>query len=364
MNTPQNDGFRMPGEFEPHKRTWMVFPTRQDNWRNNAHNAQAQFMCLAKTISLFEEVVIFVQKTHVARFNELANLNEDVNIRMEILETDDAWIRDTGATFVTNGSEVRGISWKFNAWGGDYDGLYDSWDNDQKVAGHMCDLNGMEIYETPNFVLEGGSIHVDGEGTCITTKECLLSKGRNPHMNIHRIEKYLREYLNVEKMIWLDKGVVEDETNGHVDNMACFARPGEVILAWTDDETHPQYKRSKDAYELLKESTDAKGRKIKIHKLHIPRDMYRTPEESKGVQKTGDAVLRKPGDILAGSYVNFYMPNGAIIVPFFDDDIYDKLAYHTLKKIFPERQILGIYAREILLGGGCLHCITQQEPLL
>lgn len=361
MNTPKEDGFRMPGEFEPHKRTWMVFPTRPDNWRNNARDAQTCFLTLAKAISSFEEVVILVPKTHVDRFNELANLNEDVNIRMEILETDDAWIRDTGATFVTNGSEIRGISWKFNAWGGTFDGLYDSWDNDQKVAGHMCQINGMKMYETPYFVLEGGSIHVDGEGTCITTKECLLSKGRNPHMNIYRIEKYLREYLNVEKIIWLDKGVVEDETNGHVDNMACFARPGEVILAWTDDETHPQYKRSKDAYELLKQSTDAKGRKIKIHKLHIPRDMYRTVDESKDIQN-GNAVVRKPGERLAASYVNFYMPNGAIVMPFFDDDVYDKLAYKTLKNIFPERKVLGIYSREILLGGGNIHCCTLNEP--
>jgi agmatine deiminase len=288
----------------------------------------------------------------------------DPAVSIVVAETDDAWVRDTGATFVTNGREVRGVSWDFNAWGGDLNGLYWSWQHDQKIAEFMCRIHGHRMYQTPGFVLEGGSIHVDGEGTCITTRECLLDAGRNPGWSEEDIEGILRKYLHVDTTIWLDHGIVDDETNGHVDNVACFTRPGEVILAWTDDVNHPQYERSASAYDVLTNTPDAMGRKLTVHKLHIPSDMYITEEEARGVKNTCWAVPRNAGDRLAASYVNFIMPNGAIIFPTFGDQKYDKLAEEQFKAIFPDRKVIGFYSRELLLGGGNLHCLSQNVPAI
>lgn len=351
--------FRMPGEFEKHARTWMIFPHRPDNWRDDAIHAQKAITDLAKTISEFEEVVMLVPRKFMRSAFKLLH---DSKVKIVVSESDDCWARDTGATFVKDDSgKIAGISWDFNAWGGIINGLYTSWENDSKIADYMCRVAGVEIIATPGFVLEGGSIHVDGEGTCITTKECLLSEGRNPHLTHTQIEDYLKEYIGIKKVIWLDNGIVDDETNGHVDNMACFARPGEIILAWTDDETHPQYYHSKAAYDLLSDETDAKGRKFIVHKLHIPKDMYYTEEDISGLAESGLMCPRKKGERLAASYVNFIMPNGAIVFPTFGDEEYDKKAREQLESIFPDRKIIGFYSREILLGGGNLHCITQQQ---
>lgn len=354
MSTPREDGFRMPGEFEPHALTWLAFPHRTDNWRNNAKPAQKAICSLANLVSKFEKVIMIVPRRCMRA--ALSSLDETVSIVDG--ETDDSWVRDTGATFVTNGKETRGISWGFNAWGGVVNGLYSSWENDEKIAELMCKITEVQMYGS-SFILEGGSIHVDGEGTCMTTVECLLDEGRNSNLTGAELEENLKKYLNVEKVIWLEHGVIDDETNGHIDNMACFARPGEVILAWTDDEKHPQYKRSKAAYDYLTAICDAKGRKFIVHKMHIPDDMFTTDEEARGVVDSGEAVAREAGDRLAASYVNFIMPNGAIIFPTFGDEKYDKLAEEQFKRIFPERQVIGFYSRELLLGGGNLHCLTQ-----
>ena len=358
MVIPREDNYRMPGEFEPHALTWMAFPHRTDNWRNNAKNAQKAICDLANLVSKFEKVIMIVPR----RCMRAALSSVDETVSIVVGETDDAWVRDTGATFVTNGKEIRGVSWRFNAWGGVVNGLYSSWKNDEKIAEFMCKIQGVQMYK-PHFVLEGGSIHVDGEGTCMTTKECLMDVGRNSNFTGAELEENLKNYLNVEKIIWLEHGVVDDETNGHVDNIACFARTGEVILAWTDDKSHPQYKRSKSAYDHLSMIKDAKGRGFVIHKMHIPDDMFITEEEARGVVNSGEAVDRIAGDRLAASYVNFIMPNGAIIFPMFGDAKYDKLAEEQFKRIFPNRNVVGFYSRELLLGGGNLHCLTQQVPL-
>ena len=356
MMFPSEDGFRMPGEFEKHSGTWMIFPHRPDNWRDDALAAQEQLCALANLVGKYEKVTMLVPRRYVR--SALGLVSTDVSIIVK--DTDDAWMRDTGAVFVVNGKEVRGVSFDFNAWGGDIDGLYQPWDLDAEVGKYMCKARGFKMYTTPGFVLEGGSVHVDGEGTLITTEECLLSAGRNPHLTRDEIETNLKMYLGVEKIVWLPYGIVDDETNGHVDNMCCFARPGEVMLAWTDDKKHPQYERSKAAYEVLKTTLDAKGRKFVIHKIHIPKDMYITQIEADGVVQ--GHTPRTAGDRLASSYINFIMPNGAIIYPTFGDDEYDSLAHKKFEEIFPEREIIGFYSREFLLGGGNMHCLTQQQP--
>lgn len=347
----------MPGEFEPHEGCWIIWPERPDNWRLGAKPAQKVFVEVAKAISRFEPVTVCVSNAQYD--NARYQLPEDV--RVVEMSTDDSWIRDCGPTFVTNGTEVRGVDWSFNAWGGLVDGLYFPWDKDDHVARKVCDIERKGRYRLDDFVLEGGSIHVDGEGTLIVTEECLLSGGRNSHLTKEEIEDVLKEYLNLEKIIWIPYGIYNDETNGHVDNIIHYIAPGQVILAWTDDKDDPQYDICQKAYEVLRAETDAKGRKLNIHKLTLPKNILITRGESEGVDAVDGTLPRMEGDRLAASYANFYIANGGVVFPMFHDEN-DEKARRTLEECFPGREVVGIYAREILLGGGNIHCITQQQP--
>jgi agmatine deiminase len=283
------------------------------------------------------------------------------NIRVVEISNNDSWVRDCGPTFVTNNlGGIRGIDWEFNAWGGLVDGLYFPWDKDNQVAQKILEMEKVDCYKA-DFVIEGGSIHTDGDGTILTTEECLLSEGRNPHLTKEEIEENLKNYVNGEKVIWLKNGIYEDETNGHVDNICCFAKPGKVILAWTDNKNDPQYDISDECYKILSKTTDAKGRKLEIHKLHLPNPILISKEESDGVDIVDGTLPRVPGMRLAASYINFYIANSAIIMPLFNDPN-DQRAMDVLNRIFPDREIVGIKAKEILFAGGNIHCITQQQP--
>lgn len=356
-STPKKDGFRMPGEFEKHQGTYIIWPQRPDNWRLGGKPAQKVFTEVANSIAKYEPVTVLV---NYEQYSNARNMLDD-SVRVLEVSNDDSWVRDCGATFVTNGKELRGVDWVFNAWGGLVDGLYFPWDKDDAVAQKMCEIERKDSYRLEDFVLEGGSIHVDGEGTLVVTEECLLSEGRNSHLTKEEIEDVLKEYLNLEKIIWLKQGIYLDETNGHVDNIFQYVKPGEVVLAWTEDKDDPQYEICQDAYEVLSNATDAKGRKLKIHKLLLPKPILITQEESEGVDAVDGTLPREEGDRLAASYANFYIANGAVFVPQFHDGN-DEKAIATLKECFPDRDIVGIYAREILLGGGNIHCITQQVP--
>lgn len=356
-STPRVDGYRMPGEFERHSGSWMLWPERPDNWRLGAKPAQKVFAQVAAAISQFEPLTMGVS---AAQFTNARNLLPD-SVRVVELSNNDSWMRDCGPTFVNNGETVRAVDWDFNAWGGLVGGLYFPWDLDDLVARKVADLERVDRYKAP-LVLEGGSIHVDGEGTLLTTEECLLNENRNPQFSKEEIEAYLKDYLNLEKIIWLGKGIFNDETNGHVDNICCFIRPGVVTLSWTDDKNDPQYEISNDAYERLIHATDARGRRLEVHKIYQPGPIYITEEESGGVDAIEGTLPRQAGDRLAGSYVNFYMVNGGAIVPTFNDP-HDAAALETLQKLMPDRKVVGVYAREILLGGGNIHCITQQQPV-
>jgi agmatine deiminase len=248
----------------------------------------------------------------------------------------------------------------FNAWGGLQGGLYFPWDRDDAVAQKVLEIEGRDRYRAP-FVLEGGAIHVDGQGTLITTEECLLNPNRNPGLSRAEIERLLRRYLNVEVVIWLGKGVHLDETDGHVDNLCAFVRPGQVVLTWTDDRRDPQYEISHDAYERLKDARDARGRRLEVHKLAQPGPLVMTKSEAEGVDAADDAQPRRAGGRLAGSYVNFYIGSRRVAVPLLDAKR-DGAALRKLERLFPGREVVGVPGREILLGGGNIHCITQQVP--
>jgi agmatine deiminase len=357
ISIPREDGYRMPGEFEPHSKTWMLWPERPDTWREAARPAQRAFMEVAKAISQFEHVIIGVNP------NQYQNARDMVSSQVQtvVIENDDAWMRDSGPTFVINNTGiVRGIDWIFNAWGGLEGGLYYPWELDDAVPQKVLEMEGKERYRAP-IVLEGGSIHVDGQGTLITTEECLLNPNRNPSLSKSEIESVLKGYLNISKIIWLGRGVYNDETSGHVDNLCCFLEPGVVALTWTDDTDDPQYEISMDALNRLEHELDTCGRKLIIHKFHQPDPVIITDIEAQGVQIIPGTKPRKAGDRIAASYINFYLCNQGAIVPTFDDP-HDQEVLETLQKLMPDRKVVGVPTREILLGGGNIHCITQQQP--
>ncbi|KAG0467550.1 hypothetical protein HPP92_019130 [Vanilla planifolia] len=363
-------GYRMPAEWEPHEQCWMGWPERSDNWRENAYHAQLVYADVASTISVFEPVTLCVSSSQYAKVVDL--LKNDTNVRIVEMSMNDAWFRDIGPTFIISDIrsssklpkyKVAGIDWNFNCWGGS-DGCYSDWNLDILVAQKILALERLPRFPH-RMILEGGSIHVDGEGTCITTEECLLNPNRNPEMSKEDIENELKMYLGVKKVIWLPRGLYgDDDTNGHIDNMCCFVKPGMVLLAWTDDEKDPQYERSVEALEILLDTPDASGRKIDVVKLHLPEPIYMTEEEANGLLNSeGSSKPRMAGTRLAASYVNFYIANGGIISPAFGDEKWDKEAFRVLSSVFPDYKVVMIQgAREICLGGGNIHCITQQQP--
>lgn len=357
---PCADGFSMPAEFSPHDGCLMIWPERGDSWRNGAWPARKAFVETATAILRHEPLTMLVSAAQY----ETARAMMPAGVRLVEMTTDDAWARDVCPTFVVHRETgaLRGIDWGFNAWGGLVDGLYFPWDNDNHVARKVCDLYAVDCYDARDFILEGGSIHSDGEGTVMTTTSCLCSAGRNPDMTQQEIEQKLLEMLGAEKVLWLPRGIYGDETNEHVDNICAFIAPGKVVLAWTDDPEDPQYALSHACFDYLQSETDACGRKLEITLLPIPENpVCVTAEECAGLDLWDGAPTRTPGERLAASYVNFYLANDAVLIPQFHDPM-DAKACTILGQCFPDRELVPIYAREILLGGGNLHCITQQIP--
>ena len=356
-STPRADGYRMPGEFEPQKEIFMIWPERTDNWRDGAKPAQKAYARVAEAIAEFTPVTMLVS---AAQYENARQILPD-KIRVVEMSSDDAWCRDVGPTFVMNDAgDVRGIDWTFNAWGGLKDGLYFPWNRDDQVARKICELEHIDSYRTDGFVLEGGSIHVDGEGTVLTTEMCLLSSGRNPKMSREQIEEKLKDYLGADKILWLPEGIDPEETNGHVDDVACFIRPKEVACIWTEDENHPFYAAAHKAYDTLKKMTDAKGRALTVHKLVLPKETVRIGRDFAIDHVTG-SIPRREGDLCIASYANFLITNGGVIVPQFGDEN-DAAALQQIQEMFPERRVVGVMTREIVYGGGNIHCITQQLP--
>jgi agmatine deiminase len=256
------------------------------------------------------------------------------------IEIDDSWARDIAPIFVTDGREgVAGVHWRFNAWGNKYIGF----ENDAAFGRHVIDALDMRRYDGP-MVLEGGSIAVDGEGTLITTEQCLLNPNRNPNLTRQQIEERLALYFGVTKVVWLGEGLEDDETDGHVDNIACFAGPGRVMVYTSAEKGGLNDGVMRDNIARLRAARDARGRAFEIIELPEPR-----PRE------------RHDGRRLDMSYVNFYFTNYGIVMPSFDDPA-DAAAFAVMEKTFPDRRIVQVPALDIVEGGGGIHCITQQQP--
>ena len=350
---------RMPGEFEPHQGCIMIWPSRPGSWPYGAKAARKAFARVAQEISRSEQVYMLAGEKDY----DSAKASLPQEVRILPIETDDSWARDVGPTFVKDEEGgLWGIDWAFNAWGGTYNGLYPHWEKDDAAASAICRALNIPVIDAHPFVLEGGSIHSDGEGTLMVTEACLLSPGRNPDLTRKEIERRLCFYLGAEKVLWLPRGICGDETDEHVDNVAAFVRPGEIVLAWTEDREDPQYECCRADWDYLQSQTDARGRKLLVHRLPLPeKPVCVTEEDVNGFTFEPGEDVRQPGERLAASYVNFYIANRAVVMPAFGD-VNDAPAAEMLQELFPERIVVPVPARDILLGGGNIHCITQQIP--
>ncbi|MBB3065031.1 agmatine deiminase [Limibacillus halophilus] len=336
MTRPSDNGYRMPAEWEPHQRCWMAWPCREELWGDGLEAARDAYAEVARAIAAFEPVTMIANPRDVAE----VSLQLGPGIATFSQEHDDSWMRDNGPTFLVDSrSELAGVDWKFNGWGG----KYEPHDLDDKVAEAVIRHVQAELYKAP-IVLEGGSIHTDGEGTLLTTEQCLLNPNRNSGMDRKQIEEVLQGYLGVRKVVWLGQGLHNDETDGHVDNLCCFVKPGVVLLHACRDSSDPNNEVYKDARARLENATDAQGRSFEIVEIEQPRPR-------KG----------RKGDKLAASYVNFYIANEGVIVPAFDDPR-DEAAFDTISKCFPDHDVVQVLAGDIVVGGGGIHCITQQQP--
>jgi agmatine deiminase len=314
----------------------MAWPCHLPTWGEGIEAARRAYAETARAIAEFEPVTMVARPEHVA----VASLQCGGGIEVMALEIDDSWLRDNGPTFVIDGADgVAGVDWRFNAWGN----LYQDHRRDAAAAEHLLDHLGMRRYEAP-LVLEGGSIHVDGEGTVLTSEQCLLNPNRNPGLDRQQIEERLAHHLGVRKVVWLGEGLQDDETDGHVDNLACFARPGVVLALSSDDESEGNHRALSDNLARLRAATDARGRAFEV--IEVPQPSRR--DKSNGAR-------------IALSYVNFYLSNGGVVLPAFDD-ANDARAFDIIAKAFPDRRAVQVPASDITLGGGGIHCITQQQP--
>ena len=336
--SPLHDGFVMPAEWTQHRRTWMCWPVRMECFGGpeGVLRAKQAYARVARAISAFEPVSI------AARGSETAEAKLATGGKADVVEMalDDSWARDFGPTFLKNGlGRVAGVQWEFNAWGG----KYHPYTNDKTFARRLLDAQGLAVYSAP-LVCEGGALHSDGEGTMLTTEQCLLNPNRNPELGRADVEDLLKAYIGARKVIWLGSGFSDTETDGHIDNIACFAAPARVIVG-IPAKSHPDYQPVQEALRRLREARDAEGRALEIVELVQPKKQRQSWSSR----------------LLATSYVNFYLSNGAVIMPAFDDP-HDEKARSVVAECFPGRDIMQIDALDICQGGGGIHCITQQEP--
>lgn len=334
--TPAEDGFFMPAEWAPHTRCWMAWPCRDSLWGDGLEAARDAYAAVAQAIAGFEPVTMLANESDL----EDAAKRCGGTVTCQAMPLDDSWMRDSGPTYLVDGKGgLAAADWRFNAWGE----KFHPFDKDAAVAERVLAQAGVTRYAAP-LVLEGGSIHVDGEGTLVTSEECLLNPNRNADLDRAQIEALLRDYLGVTAFVWLGQGLYGDDTDGHVDNIACYVRPGVVMAAVCEDPDDPNHAILQDNLARLKKARDAKGRALEVIELPLPRE-----------------VRYVDGARLSLTYVNYYIANGGIVMPSFGD-ANDGPARDIVAHAFPERKVVQVPALDILVGGGGIHCITQQQP--
>lgn len=344
-------------EFEKHHGTIAMFPFRNDIWRDNAVHMQKYMIELINIISHYEPVYLFCKREF------LPLLDDKIRDNIFVIPCDynDIWARDIAPTFIRNGRKIQCVDWQFNAWGGKKEGAYYPWDDDDRFAKRVA-----EYFKLPcnrnELVLEGGGLISNGQGILFSTKSVVLNRNRNPFKKCDFVREQILKATCSNDLIWIDQGLAFDETNGHIDNLMGFVNSKEICLAWTDDKKNPNYKRVRKAYKLLNSINTIEGEKYKIHLIPLPPLQYMKDEETNGLWRHQNALPRNAGDILPASYLNYYLINGAVLIPSFgcEQDLQVKALFEV---IFHERDVIQIYSREPLLGGGGIHCLLHEIPV-
>lgn len=340
---------RMPAEWEPHRATWIAWPHEEEDWHDKFETIQWVYAEIVRVLARSEFVEIICEDEEAERKAvfclDMHRVPRDC-YRTHRMETDRSWLRDSAPTAIIEGNARAWIQWKFNAWA-----KYDNFNKDAFVPGLVARVSGYPLIKAlrsdtgGDLVLEGGAIETDGAGTFLVTEECLLSdvQCRNPALSREGYETAFKEYLGISKTIWLVAGCEGDDTHGHIDDVARFYAPGKVLLAFPEDPEDPFHAVSIENEKILKASTTAEGEPIEVTRLPMPRVMYFGDER------------------LPASYANFYIANGSVLVPTFNDEN-DLLALSIIKEAFPMREVIGIAATDLVLGFGTIHCLSQQEP--
>ena len=338
---PASLGYRMPAEWAPHAATWLSWPHNHDSWPGKFEPVPTIWANLVQVLSEHEHVHVLAGGAAV-RDEAERMVGHLKHVTLHDVRTNDAWTRDHGPTFLVGppGSPPALVDWHYNAWGG----KYPPFDDDDRVPAQVASITGRRRF-CPGIVLEGGAIEVDGEGTLLTTEQCLLNPNRNPDLGRKEIEHYLIDYFNVSHVLWLSEGIEGDDTDGHIDELARFVRPGVVVAAVENDPLDVNHTPLANNLQRLREFEDAAGRRLEVIPLPLPRPIYFNKQR------------------LPACYCNFYIANGLVIVPQFNDPA-DAVALDTLAQLFPERQVRGLPAVDLAWGLGAFHCITQQEPAL
>ncbi len=336
---PRSDGFFQPAEWAPHDAVWLAWPSAAHLWAEQLAPAQASFAALARAISAPDER-LEVLVPDDAREAEARAALAGANVRFHRAPFGDIWLRDTAPIFVVNArGRLASVSFRFNGWGGKY-----VLEGDDRVSRRVAALSWAYPPYVADWVLEGGSVDVDGEGTCLTTEECLLNPNRNPSLSRADLERGLGETLGAGHVVWLGRGLANDHTDGHVDNLARFVAPGVVVCMESAGPDDPNRDALEAVQRDLSAARDARGRKL---------DVVTVPSPGR--------VLGPDGELMAASSVNFYIGNRSVVVPTYgsprDAEIVERVG-----ALFPGRQALGVRANAILTGGGSFHCITQQQP--
>ena len=328
----------MPAEWQTHAATWMAWPHDDEQWVGMLEPVREEFTALVEAVASAEQGDLLVadEESEQDARRRLAS----GRIRFHRVPHQDLWLRDSGPTFVTRRAEIALVDWEFNGWGGKYPASLDN-----RIPSQIARLLGRPRVYSPGLVMEGGSIEVDGRGTVLTTRQCLLSAARNPGMTEAALEDALREWLNVSHVLWLDEGLEGDHTDGHIDTITRFTGPGTIVTAVAEDRDDPNHAVLAANLERLREARDPEGHPYTIVELPIPRE----PAEFEGAR-------------LPLTYANFYIVNGAVLVPVYGDPN-DARAVEILRPLFPGRAIVPLTSRALITGGGSFHCVTQQQPV-
>jgi agmatine deiminase len=342
--TPRQDGFFFPAEWEKHVSTWLTYPTPNESWPDNYGKVCVEYNRFVALISKGEKVNIVTQdKSHSLQLSEnLDKVGADIRqISFHEFTSDDSWCRDHGSAFLVNknGKDRAIVKWQFNAWGEKYPS-----EKDNAIGDKIAALYPFKIF-LPGIVMEGGSIEVNGKGTLITTKACLLNKNRNLQLSEHQIEWYLREYYGAENIVWLGEGVEGDDTDGHIDDIVRFVNNSTIIAAIEENRNDSNYQALRNNFELLKKIRLENGTQPDLVELPMP------------------SAVDNGKERLPASYANFYICNQAVIVPIFNCKNDDK-ALQIIQSCFPDRKVQGLYANNVIYGLGSWHCLSQQEAVI